>query len=119
MRGGDQILIQDRVGRVRTPRERRDAMVEEYERRGMSVLAFAEHVGMKYPTLASWIQKKRRQAQREASTERGKHRERQAQREANLAVKSHPVQWVGAMPDIEEQGRGLQIRLVGGVVRER
>jgi transposase len=77
MRGGDQILIQDRVGRVRTPRERRDAMVEEYERRGMSVLAFAEHVGMKYPTLASWIQKKRRQAQREASTERGKHRERQ------------------------------------------
>lgn len=54
-------MVQDARGRVRTPRERREKILDEYERSGMSGAAFAAMVGMKYPTLASWIQQRRRQ----------------------------------------------------------
>ena len=54
------ILVQDTLGRVRTPREKREQILDEYERSGMSGAAFAALVGVKYPTLASWIQQRRR-----------------------------------------------------------
>ena len=55
-----QILKVDVSGRVWTPRERREAVLDELERSGMAATKFAEHVGVKYPTLASWVQKRRR-----------------------------------------------------------
>jgi hypothetical protein len=48
-----EILVQDTLGRVRTPREKREQILDEYERSGMSGAAFAALVGVKYPTLAS------------------------------------------------------------------
>ena len=42
------------------PRERREAILDAFERSGMSGAAFARHIGVKYPTLASWVQKRRR-----------------------------------------------------------
>jgi transposase-like protein len=54
------ILVQDTLGRVRTPREKREQILDEYERSGMSGAAFAALAGVKYPTLASWIQQRRR-----------------------------------------------------------
>jgi transposase-like protein len=56
----EQILMQESLGRVRMPRERREAMLEEYERSGKSGVAFAEEHGIKYTTLASWIQKRKK-----------------------------------------------------------
>lgn len=53
-------MVQDTLGRVRTPREKREQILDEYERSGMSGAAFAALVGVKYPTLASWIQQRRR-----------------------------------------------------------
>ena len=55
-----QILKVDVSGRVWTPRERRQAVLDEWERSEMPATKFAEHIGMKYPTLASWVQKRRR-----------------------------------------------------------
>jgi len=58
--GTDEVLKQDRRGRVRVPRERRDALVEEFSRSGLSAAAFAGLVGIKYPTFANWLQGRRK-----------------------------------------------------------
>jgi hypothetical protein len=74
-----QILSQDAQGRVLVSRERREALLEEYDRSGMSAVKFAQYVGIKYSTLAYWLQSRRRHRQREkllvkagADTEPGK-----------------------------------------------
>lgn len=81
-------------------------MLEEYEKSGMSGTAFAEHVGMKYTTLASWVQKKRARAETEPKAQ----------------GQNQPVQWmeavVAGMPEGEERGTGLRIRLTGGAMME-
>jgi transposase-like protein len=53
-----EILVQDTLGRVRMPREKREQILDEYERSGMSGAAFAALVGVKYSTLSSWIQQR-------------------------------------------------------------
>jgi hypothetical protein len=60
-----QILSQDARGHVLVSRERREALLEEYDRSGMSGVKFAQYVGIKYSTLASWLQKRRRRRDRE------------------------------------------------------
>ena len=60
-----QILSQDAQGRVLVGRERRDALLEEYDRSGMSGVRFAKYVGIKYTTLAYWLKRRRRLGERE------------------------------------------------------
>ena len=50
----------DRAGRVRMPRERREELLGEYERSGLSQAAFARRAGVRYPTFAHWVQERRR-----------------------------------------------------------
>jgi len=57
-----QIMKVDKRGRVRTPAKRRESLLEEYDRSGLSGKQFAELSGLKYQTLATWLQKRRRQA---------------------------------------------------------
>jgi transposase len=54
-----EIFKRDTMGRVRVPRARREALLDEYERSGSSGVQFASYVGIKYSTLANWIQKRR------------------------------------------------------------
>jgi transposase-like protein len=49
----------DRLGRVRTPRSRREELLAEYERSGLSQAAFARRAGVRYPTFAHWVQERR------------------------------------------------------------
>ena len=58
---GGVILKTDGLGRVRTPRERREQLLDEFERSGMSGVKFAEFVGLKYQTFATWWLQRRRQ----------------------------------------------------------
>jgi|ERR1700730_8464999 hypothetical protein len=60
-----QILSQDARGRVLVSRERRESLLEEYDRSGMSGVKFAQYVGIKYSTLAYWLQSRRRHRGRE------------------------------------------------------
>ena len=60
-----EIMSQDSQGRVLVSRERRESLLEEYDRCGMSGVKFAEYVGIKYSTLAYWLQSRRRRRQRE------------------------------------------------------
>lgn len=54
------ILKTDVLGRVRTPAARREQLLDEFERSGMSGTAFAAFVGIKYQTFATWAQRRRR-----------------------------------------------------------
>ena len=54
------ILKTDALGRVRMPKDRREAILDAFERSGMSGQAFAAEIGVKYPTFATWVQKRRR-----------------------------------------------------------
>lgn len=61
MHNGDQFLKSDKLGRVRTPAARREELLDEFERSGVAATRFAQMVGIKYQTFASWMQKCRRQ----------------------------------------------------------
>jgi hypothetical protein len=49
--------------RVRVPEERREALLDEFERSGLSGVKFAQLAGVKYPTFALWAQKRRKARQ--------------------------------------------------------
>ncbi|MES1180505.1 MAG: hypothetical protein ABUL66_01440 [Verrucomicrobiota bacterium] len=45
---------------MKTPQARREQLLDEFERSGVPGLKFAELAGIKYPTFAPWVQKRRR-----------------------------------------------------------
>src|SRR5271170_4392738 len=55
------ILKQDVLGRVKTPKARREQLLDEFERSGLPGQKFAELAGIKYQTFATWAQKRRRE----------------------------------------------------------
>lgn len=55
------IIKSDRTGRPRYTQEYKDEVLAAYEDSGMSGPAFAAHCGLKYPTFASWVSKRRRE----------------------------------------------------------
>lgn len=55
-----EILKTDVLGRVWTPRERREGLVAEYERSSMSAAEFAKWSGVKYATFTGWVVKVRK-----------------------------------------------------------
>ena len=56
----DEVLKRDALGRVRTPRARREALLEEFEKSGVSAKKFAALVGVNYQTFALWVQARRK-----------------------------------------------------------
>ena len=53
------IIKSDRTGRMRYTQQYKDEVLAAYEASGMSGPAFAEHCGVKYPTFAGWVAKRR------------------------------------------------------------
>ena len=97
----DRILKVDTAGRVWSPREQREAVLDEFERSGMPASKFAAHIGVKYPTFASWVQKRRK-------------------RRGDGAPRAHPepaaLKWVEATVGEVKAGaaRTLIVHLPGG-----
>lgn len=56
----DHILRQDTRGRVVVTAERRAALLAEFDQSGISGMQFAKLAGVKYATLASWLQQRRK-----------------------------------------------------------
>ena len=54
----------DSQGRVRVSREQRRVILAEFERSGVSAAQFAKVTGLKYSTLAGWLQRHRRSQSR-------------------------------------------------------
>jgi hypothetical protein len=67
----DELLKVDRRGRVRVSAKRREALLDEFERCGVSAAAFAKAIGVRYQTFATWRQSrnKRRAATAESPIE--------------------------------------------------
>ncbi len=55
------ILKTDTRGRVVTPAPRREALLDEFERSGLSGARFAKLTGIKYQTFAAWAARRRQQ----------------------------------------------------------
>ena len=55
------VIKTDGLGRVQTPATRRETLLDEFERSGLSGAKFAALVGIKYSTFATWAQRRRRQ----------------------------------------------------------
>lgn len=89
--GSVELLKVDTKGRVRVTRERREALLEEYDRRGMSAAQFAQWAGIKYPTFATWVQGRRRE-----------------QEKAGQGGPKEAVAWVEAVLD-EGKSRGATV----------
>ena len=62
MEPGSEILKVDEVGRIQTPPEKREALLAEYDRSGMTGAQFARFSGVRYATLMSWLQRRRKEA---------------------------------------------------------
>jgi hypothetical protein len=60
---GDEVIKADVLGRMRTSAARRESLLNEFEKSGLSAKKFAELSGIKYQTLATWLQKRRKQGQ--------------------------------------------------------
>jgi transposase-like protein len=54
------IIKSDRSGRPRYKPAYREEVLDAYEASGMSGPAFARHCGLKYPTFAGWVARRRR-----------------------------------------------------------
>ena len=52
------VLKTDSRGRVLTPAEQRETLLDAFEQSAMSAAAFARLHGIRYPTFASWRQKR-------------------------------------------------------------
>ena len=101
MESGSEILKVDEVGRVRTPPERREAMLAEYERSGMTGAQFARFVGVRYSTLMYWLQKRRKEASQSEETASSR--------------KDHP-RWLEARVEGElSPSEELVVEMAGGV----
>ncbi len=59
-----KILKTDSKGRVRTPADDREAMMDLFEQGGMSGAAFARLNGIRYPTFAHWRKLRRERPSR-------------------------------------------------------
>jgi len=94
----EQVLKVDEAGRVWTPRELRDAVLDEFECSGMPATQFAARLGVKYPTFASWVQQRRKSRSDDGKT----------------------LRWVEALVAAPAQlpGKSLTVQLPGGARME-
>lgn len=104
-----EILRQDERGRVRVPVERREALLGEFAKSGVSAAAFARMAGIKYHTFITWVQKQQRKKERAVSCGTG-------QNDPGGSAKG--VRLLEAVTEEESSGRGrrggLVVELPGG-----
>ena len=99
---GDIVLKADRIGRVKTPRDRQESILAEFDRSGMSGIGFARHYGIKYPTFAAWVLKRRKNQTCKQSVPRAE----------GLRFVEAVVDSVNAT--YPKSGAGLRVELPGG-----
>ena len=56
------IIKTDEVGRRQTPAARRERLLDEFDRSGLSAARFAAVTGLKYSTFAAWVHRRKQPA---------------------------------------------------------
>jgi hypothetical protein len=106
-----KVLKQDTRGRVRTPVERRESLLDEFEHSGVSGAEFARLAGIKYATFMGWRHQRKRRATEGGGRDEGGST-------AAPATRRRPVRLFEAFAEVAGSGghgSGLQIDLGGGV----
>ena len=85
-KGGTRLLRMDAKGRVRTPAAKREEILGEFERSGLSGVRFAELAGIRYSTLASWLRRGRLAAAAADSAKPVRFLEAMVEKEAACSV---------------------------------
>ena len=95
-----QIIQTDSRGRLRMSAERRESLLDEFERSGLSGAQFAALMGLKYPTFATWVQRRRHQRGTSAPGE---------------VKPADPVRWLEAVVEQAQGSAGVAVlHLPGG-----
>jgi hypothetical protein len=105
------ILKRDAVGRVSVPKEKREALLDEFERSSLKGAEFARAAGVRYATFAYWVQQRRHA--------RGQYQpkvSRSALRLVEAALPSAAILTPPASvePAAARQPEGLEVLLPGG-----
>jgi hypothetical protein len=103
----ETIIKSDTRGRVRVSLERREALLDEFEGSALSALKFSQLAGVKYPTFANWVSKRRKARAAQGPSAQG----------TADAERAKPVRLFEAFAEIGGAGRanaGLSIELPGG-----
>ena len=111
MNGTGEVLKSDTNGRVRVPAERREALLNEFERSGLSAMKFASLVGVKYATFAYWVARRRKARQAQPSQE-----EAASVEQIEVSRRPEPMRFLEAFSESGRSGPGaaLTIELPGG-----
>ena len=123
------ILKIDGRGRVRTPVDQREGLLDAFERSGLSGMKFAALHGVKYPSFANWVQqRKRRRLAAVAGSGDGAGRSPEARLAGSSSGSGHPFQWweavvgreaaVGLRAPEGTGSCGLKLHLPDGVCME-
>lgn len=102
------IMKQDAVGRVSYGEQRREALLDEFERSGLKGAQFARAAGVKYQTFAHWVQQ-RRHLRGDYEAGRGRPGLRLVE-----AVVATPVKSAGAAAEAAVPAEVLAVHLPGG-----
>lgn len=92
-----EIIRADRQGRTRYSPEYRQQALDEFESSGQTAMAFAEQLGVKYSTFASWVSKANRSGDNRPEN----------------APKARPSFLLAEIAE-EVPGRGVRVSLPGG-----
>jgi len=111
LEAGSNDIKRDAMGRVKTSRERREALLEEFEKSGMTRSTFASHVGVKERTLGEWLYQRHRATS-------GNKKAMETNKPAKTLVVTKSVRWVEAVVDGATVGTALSMHLPGGVRME-
>ena len=121
MQSGTEILKTDQRGRVRMPRPRREELLAEFDRSGLSGPKFAELTGVKYQTLAGWLHRRRKQPGQVAATKAPgvQWLETVIERAPAPALPSHNPMLIVRLPSgaMLELSHPTQAALAGAVLR--
>ena len=109
--GNHNGIRRDKMGRVQTSRERREALLDEFEKSGMTRSTFASHVGVKERTLGEWLYQRRR-------TTSGKKKAVETDKPAKPLPVTQSVRWVEAVVQGGSVGTALSMLLPSGVRME-
>ena len=106
---GSEILKTDKRGRVKTTPARRQELLEEFDKSGLSAPKFAALTGLKYQTFAGWLIQRRKQRDEMAP--------------AVPPAKQPTVQWLETVIEKAQAapplaGSNLIVRLPSGVMIE-
>ena len=101
------LLKLDTRGRVRTSKERRQAILAEFDHSGVSGAQFAKLTGLRYSTFAGWV-----------SRQRKARAEPQVTKRSVAPTQRAPRRWVEATMDPPTPSPGLRVQLPGGVQLE-